>query len=269
MKSGFMRNASGFLSLVVAIALFADTPGAVGQECFVSSSPELTMIPDEHGNPVVLTTSRFLIFTAGDPDRIQAVRVSFEDLPAPFDIWNGSQLWLGPTSEVSENGASVVPVAGFPNFKAARLECEPFFTNWAELGAVSVFHEGIVASGLYRIDVIDETCDPDSKAGFSPTLNLATAKLGDVVSTCQTVPCGSPQGSRTVLDVFAILQRFVSSPTSPRKARTEMVPACLDLVTTISDVVQGVNGFQGFDYSDFFVPSTADPCDSPCVSPVR
>ncbi len=78
-------------------------------DCLLSSPPTPAQIPDAGGNLVVSTTNRFLSFSAGDRDRMQAARVTFVDLPAPYDIWNGSKLWVGAPSLVSEDGGTVDP----------------------------------------------------------------------------------------------------------------------------------------------------------------
>ena len=65
-------------------------------ECFtLSGAPE----------SVAETKNRFLSFIAGDPGRLQAVRVTLVVLPAPFDSWNEAALWVGPPRQVSEAGA--------------------------------------------------------------------------------------------------------------------------------------------------------------------
>jgi len=103
-------------------------------DCFPSSPPEAVTILDSDELPIVLTTNRFLTFTAGDADRSQAIRVTLVDLPTPFDTWNGATLWVGTPSEVSENGSSVPPIEGFPIFNAATLECTdtPRCMDWSK-----------------------------------------------------------------------------------------------------------------------------------------
>ncbi|MCH7592552.1 MAG: hypothetical protein IH989_07230, partial [Planctomycetes bacterium] len=84
-----------------------------------------TATPEQIGSDVS-TKNRFLSFTAGDASSTQGIRVTFDSLPPPYDLWNGAELWVGPTSQVTEAGANVVPTKGFPNFTAARLRCTPF-----------------------------------------------------------------------------------------------------------------------------------------------
>ena len=138
-----------------------------------------------------------------------------------------------------------------------------------------MFHEGIVPGAVFDIQVTDELCDLASETSFSGSLALSTAIFGDVVDYCgicdydsppDCVDCTPPEGQNNINDLFAIVTRFGSTPMAPRKPRTELEPACLDLITTISDLLQGVNAFIGLLYP--FEPSADDPCESTCVGPL-
>ncbi len=143
----------------------------------ISSPPEAEMIGTE-----VSTKNRFLSFAAGASGRNQAVRVTVVSLPPPFDVWDSTELWVGPPRAVSENGAIVDPndpsvPPGTPTFQAAMLECTrtPHCMDWSSLGTVHVFHEAVVPSKLaastgpieipavYDIQVVDCACDLPGK----------------------------------------------------------------------------------------------------------
>ena len=236
------------------------------EPCFAAASPLAEMIlklnPPQDPVPFVSVKNRFLSFTAGDVGRSQAIRLTLDALPAPFDTWNGTEMWVGLTSEVSEKGSSVEPTAGFPNFTAATLKCAPFFLDWGQLGTVHVFHEAIVPEGVYTLQAIDNSCSTTAEGNFSEPLAMTTAKWGDTVRDCSVIPCPPPEGVVNIIDVVSILNRFVSDPDSPRKARCDLEPACVDLVINISDVLFALGAFQGSPYP--FVPSAPDPCDSLC-----
>ena len=240
-----------------------------------SSDLDFDGIPDEC---VCLTTrmplpdvrgikNRYLSFTPRSADSAFAVRVSFIDLPAPFDIWNGTELWAGPPFQVSENGGTLLPIPAAATFEAAMLQCEPYFTNWGTLGAVHLFHEGIVPNGTYQIELLDATCPVAFDAGYSPPLDITTSRWGDTVEDCSAFPCGAPDGFINIVDITALIARFVSEPEAIIKARADLEPACVDLLVNISDAQHALSGFQGLPYP--FTPSTADPCDSPCMSPMQ
>ena len=64
-------------------------------------SPEIEVLP-VNGIPTEMTKVRNLAFSipyAGD----YAIQVTFDDLPSPFDIANGTAMWVAEPSEVCEN----------------------------------------------------------------------------------------------------------------------------------------------------------------------
>lgn len=231
----------------------------IADSCPPSSPPEPDLIGLE-----VSTKNRFLSFSVGDSGQTQGVRVTFASLPPPFDLWNGSQLWVGSTSQVSEAGSSVAPTPGFPNFTAATLRCEPVFVDWSSMGTIHLFHEGIVPGGIYAVDVVDESCDASTASSFSNPLPVTTAIWGDTVLDLSILPPPPAEGSVNVVDALAVLGRFASAPTSIVKARADLEPACLDLTINVSDVLSSLSGFVGLSYP--FTPTAGDPCLSTCPS---
>ena len=243
---------------------------AAGTTCATIScappQPQAQLIQDVLGDLVDSTKNRVLSFTTGDPGDIQAIRVTFVDLPPPFDAWNDAAMWVGPPSEISENGASVEPIGGFSNFSAATLRCDaPVFADWNARGVIHVFHEGIVPRGTYRVEAIDVQSSID-EGDFSTSLTLTTAAWGDTIADFSTDPPGPPEGIVNIVDALAVISRFGSVPGSIIKARADLEPSCLDLLINITDVVSSVTGFQGLSYP--FEPSDPDPCHSLCPNPL-
>ncbi|MCH7591419.1 MAG: hypothetical protein IH989_01385 [Planctomycetes bacterium] len=251
------------------------------QECIVASAA----IPDTLG-----AKNRYLSIVAGDSGRTQAVRVRFIDLPPPFDSGNGMTLWAqGPIHGIEfSNGP-------FPatRFNAASLGCTPVFTSWGDLvgscriqsgncfsnlhpgGACStdaecvpavlhLVHEWIVPGAAYEIQVIDGTCDVNNEAHYSPPLTVTTSRRGDITGGCPTRPCDPPDGNVDIIDVLADIRGFIRLEIV---ARTDIEPACVDLVVGIPDVLRVIRAFQGLPYP--YPPSAMDPCDSTCRQWVR
>lgn len=202
------------------------------------------------------------MFSAGDADQSQAIRVTFVNLKDLFNIWNGTQLWVGPPFETSENGASLSPIPSFPTSTAAQLQCEPFYTTWADLGTLHVFHEGIVPESQYAIDVINESDDLQNELRYSPELNLPTMLYGNITEDCDTDLDCHGTGSVDSSDIFAVVRKFRSEADAPVKAQTDLEPSCPDLVVSISDILSGVRAFMGLPYA--FQPSASHPCLSVC-----
>ena len=236
------------------------------EPCFSSAPPEAETIFDGKED-VVSTKNRFLSLSVGDAGRHQAIRLSLVSLPAPYDVWNGTELWVGPTKEVSEKATSIQPTGGFPNFHAATLRCAPFFREWNKLGTVHVFHEAIVPQGIYTVDVIDNSCSTKVEGNFSDPLTMTTAYWGDTVFDLSEDPPLPPGGPPVdVVDALALLESFSSVPGAITKARADLEPACLDLKINVSDVLFSLAGFSGLSYP--FVPTAPDPCESTCSNPI-
>ena len=232
--------------------------GAPECACVVADTP----VPDPLG-----IKNRFLSLSGGNPGTLTAIRVTFDALPPPFDLWNGAQLWVSTPVEVSESGASVTPVKGTPNFRAATLQCTgPVFLDWSAFGVVHLFHEGIVPGGAYHVDVISETCDLANALDFSTPLPMTTPIWGDTVLDLAQTPPLPPEGAVNIVDALAVLGRFASVPGAIIKARADLEPNCLDLLINVSDVLSSLAGFVGLPYP--FTATAADPCKSMCTNPL-
>ena len=197
--------------------------------------------------------------TAGATAVALAIRVTFVDLPAPFDLLNGQSMWVGEPREVSQNGANVDPVEGFPNFWAATLTCVPYYADWGALGTINVYHENVVPFGAYAIQVVKQACGAGSEINFSPALTITNAKWGDTMEICgDDGPCTPPEGSVNVSDVIAILGAFSSVPGAIVKPRADLEPATPDLTINVSDALAALTGFAGLPYP--FPITNASPC---------
>lgn len=200
---------------------------------------------------------RYLGVSAGDADRQQAVRITFQALPAPFDVHNGLSMWVGEPTETSERSGSVEPVPGKVNFMSATLQCDPFFADWGPLGIVQVYHRHIIPDAAYEIEVFDIdnlTTPVTSRMG-------ATSRWGDVAGnfdpTSGTWP--PPDGRVDVtVDAVGILDGFANRPNAPAKARTDLEPSTPDRKINITDVVFALDAFSGRPYP--FAPGPA-PCE--------
>ena len=236
--------------------------------CYLNavSPPTVETIANWGGSQVVSVKNRFLSFTnENNPARTQAVRVTFVDLPLPYNVWNGAQLWVGQPYDVSENRGTVDPVPGFPNFRAAPLECDPasaHYADWnADYGTVHVFHEGIVPGGTYALQAVDDTCDIQREEDYSAAAAVTNPRWGDTVGSFDaglglwTAPDGSVDVSA---DVVSALDKFGSLDTAPSKTRCDLEPAILDHKINITDVTVILDAFAGGDY--FFFPSSPTPC---------
>ncbi len=228
-------------------------------------------IPDECECPpadapqteaVMVTKNRYVSIVPGNAGWQTALRLRFVSLPAPFDVLNGSMMWVGEPVVISDHSGNVDPanVPGWPTLVVAALDCEPFYTDWSTSGTVHVYHEYIVPSGMYEIQSVIEGCHVGLESSYSAPLTMATSAWGDLVDNCATPPCGPPDGVVGVAtDVTAVVDKFKNLPGSPHKTRTDLEPAHVDHLLNITDLVFAVDAFLGMPYP-FPGPELADPC---------
>jgi hypothetical protein len=245
-------------------------------DCFASSPAEPDLL-DLEFNPVSQKI-RYLSFTAGDAGQSQAVRVTFLDLPAPYDTWNDVQLWVQEPYVRCENagysGGDPCPdgIGGLPQawFWCAQLGCDPYVADWTQYDMVHVFDEGIVPHGWYDLAVIEEGCrslsgwetDP---ALWSPAVQWIQSRWGDLIDNCTTTPCKPPDGSSGIVDVTAILDKWKNLPGNVMKVRADIegspagdhrVP---DQAINITDVTYCLGAFLGDTYPAPGFPAPSDP----------
>ncbi len=241
--------------------------------CYQAAPPFLETIDVQgaHGRsePIVVLKNRVISVSQNslDAGRTQAIRVTFVTLPEPYDVWNGTELWVGETAVVSDNGASIPGIVGFDIHTIAPLQCTgPVYKDWTSLAAgpvVHIYHEGIVPGGLYHVQMLDETCSVTFEGFYSDVLEVTNPVFGDVLRDLSYFPHGVPDGEVSILDIKGIVERFISAPGGISKPRAEMEPPCLDWQTNVGDWLVGVNAFQGWPYTP--VPTHAsDPCGSLC-----
>ncbi len=234
---------------------------AVTQACPTASTP----LPDLLGDK-----NRYVSFTAADVERQQAIRVTFVDLPWPYEDWNGTQMWVGEPTVYCENAGQDVPPPGGcgaspgmeREFLAATLQCTPVYRDWNADGVMHVFHEGLIPDGIYDVQVIEEACATTAESSYSPALGLMMSGWGDVVRDCTVIPCPPPDGSVDVTtDVTAILDKFKNSLNALITARADIEPQVPDQKINISDVTFALDAFRGRGYPPVSFPAASPrPC---------
>ena len=232
--------------------------GDVGGMAYLYGGPNCTPVDAPLAPASVTATNRFLAFEDGNAGARTAVRVTFDALPPPYDLWNGVTMWVGTPTSVSELGCcdDLTP----PTFVVAALQCDPYFAAWDEFGTVHVYHEGIVPGGQYLMQAVSNSCNTADPASFSTELVAVTSDWADVVGAFDvgSGTWSAPNGSVDVAaDVVAILNKFSSLPGSPEKVRVDIEPATPDLVINITDVTVALDAFAGGTYP-FSV--SAPPC---------
>ncbi len=166
----------------------------------------------------------------------------------------GCVRWVGQPALFRESQDS--PGAG--SFKAARLQCTPYYRNWSAEGLFYVVGGEVNPSSAFDVQQVAATCmgGEESCTAVSAALRIDTARFGDVVAPFNPpTPSTQPDG----LDVSALVSKFKNLPGSSSKALMQVQPNVPELNGDVSalDIVACVDAFKGFAY----------PFSGPCPCP--
>lgn len=251
LASGTANDGNESVSLPTSTSTGRIKVEAVGN-VFFAISPELVIMAgacqfSAAPQPALIQArNRYLSFSAGLAGLSQAIRVTFVDLPVPFNMYNGQTTWVAQPRDVSERPG--VTDSTPPTSKFATLACSPVFMDWGNVGLVHVYHAGIVPGGIYDIQVIESNCSTADENNFSPPLKLTQSVWGDVAGSfdSDTRMWTAPDGSVDIVtDALALLDGFLGQFSSPGKARIDLEPDTPDQLINIIDLLLGVDAFRG------------------------
>jgi hypothetical protein len=213
-------------------------------------------IPDECGctllaeppapEGVVTAKNRYLSFAPTNAGELTAIRVKLADLPAPFDAFDATTMWVSAPEEISE--ISGVGDNTPPVFFGARLVCDPVFMDWGGYDLVHVFDSAVVPGGRYEIQAIAADCDTEEETHYSAPLEVLTGDWGDLVGDCSVTPCTAPNGQTNFDDISALVDKFKNGPGAPIKARSDLSPDLPDRIIDFVDISRLVDAFRGVPY---------------------
>jgi hypothetical protein len=163
-----------------------------------------------------------------------------ETVPPDANGQGGCARWVGPPRVYLEDNGS----PGGATFKAARLQCTPFYHDWSAEGLVHIFGSDIAPSSTYELELVAQ-----AGAICSAPLTLQTARWGDI----------DGDGDVDGLDVTHQVNKFRNSSGAFSKAVTKVQPNFVDLNADVNaiDIVSAVDAFRGFAY----------PYSGPCPCP--
>lgn len=136
----------------------------------------------------------------------------------PFTGFEGQVRWVGPPTQYVESTSNATP------FRAASLQCTPFYHDWNTVGLLHVTGSAIVPSSVYFAERVSVACQgvedsPNCVSGgslVSPQLHIKTTRWGDVAEAYNP-PAITAQPD--VADISALVSKFRSAPGAPIKAR--------------------------------------------------
>jgi hypothetical protein len=194
----------------------------------------------------------YLSFVATNSGRAEtALRVTLVDMPAPFESFEGLQMWVGsPVTKCENAGASNPPCPVVPDlpdeFAAANLQCTPHCMDFGSVGLLSVADDEVIPGATYDIQAIDCTADFGVEASYSEPLTISTSLWGDLVGNCTVIPCTPPDGVVNITtDVTSVLDKFKNLPGCVLKARADLEPNMRDWLVNITDVTVCLDAFLG------------------------
>ena len=171
---------------------------------------------------------------------------------------------MGRTAgEVTELSGESVPTPT-PAFSAAKLQCDPFFTDWTVYDSVHAYGEPVIPGQSYEIALVASGCEMFDYA-LSDPLEVKTSPWGDFVGdvgACQTAGHGyvdcwtAPEDFVGFTDIGAMVDKFLNVPGAPQKSRADIMPCKPDLRIDFTDIPAVVDAFLVLPYP---CPSV-DPC---------
>lgn len=218
-----------------------------GGGCFTFTAGCTASNPVEPEEPSETSKIRYITFVPQNAGRQTALRVTLTDLPAPFEAYEGCQLWVADPGEVTEASGSNGPSPP-PTFLLAGLDTVPDCRDWGELGQIDVADDEIVPGATYDVQATDCECNFAVEGSYSAALVISTSQWGDLVGDCGVTPCTPPDGVVDFIDISAMVEKFKNLPGAPRKARADVAPDLADRVIDFLDISYCVEAFRALPY---------------------
>ncbi len=225
------------------------------------ASAEIITFPPNTYDPGPVPKNRYATLRVGGaPDLQMALRVTFVDLPPPFDCHNGEVRWVDTPRNVTEIPGQTDDEP--PTFLAAGLSSTPVLFDSDINGLLHVFGEEIVPEAVIEFQPFDGVCGMlNENTEKAPVTVDMTPRWGDTLENCATTPCGPPDGTvNLITDCVGIVDKFGGLPGAPIKARTDLrgavTPSLPDQRIDIVDVILCVDAFQG----DLYPYDWPEPC---------
>jgi hypothetical protein len=191
---------------------------------------------------------------AGMPSAIRVKLVSLHHPNPPyfgppgpsFAAFEGQYRWLGAPFDCQDS------VTLGTEFKCAVLQCTPMYVDWeAVLGPYVLYVTGseIVPSSTFLVQMIDEGQDVQNEANYTTSVQVKTARWGDVAEAFQQ-PSPAPLSQPDVFDVVAAVDRLKDLSNAMIKPRGQLQPAAVDPANafTVVEVAMAVDALKGKPY---------------------
>jgi hypothetical protein len=181
---------------------------------------------------------------------------AFEDATCTAPGEAGScERWVGPPFTFLE-GADI-PTSG--NYQAARLQCSPYYHDWASVGEFTVIGAEVIPSSSYAVTAYGESCK-GVETGCGSTVgpvSMFTRRWGDMSPSFEDG--NAPLTQPDAIDISVVVNKFKSLPGAPVKSIAQVQPNLPDANGDISalDISGVVDAVKNFAY----------PFTGPCICP--
>jgi hypothetical protein len=151
------------------------------------------------------------------------------------------------------------PASG--DYRAARLQCTPFYWDWENEGDITVIGAEIMPSSTYSVQTYGASCkgSEGSCTDVSASVTMFTRRHGDITGDFN--PPTLPK-QPDAIDISKVVDSFKGLPTGLAKAISKMTPNLPEhnLNVDAGDITQVVDAVKGFAYKN-------PPFDGPCPCP--
>jgi len=170
---------------------------------------------------------------------------TFESGPGCTDPM-GCIRWVGKPNAFLESQEN--PAQG--NLRAARLQCTPYYHDWAAEGIFQIVGGEVLPSSTYVIENLTASCAGNENicTKVSSPLQVKTARSGDVE---QPFNPPSTQEQPNAIDIAQVVNKLKNVAGAPSKAITQLQPDLPELNADINalDIVAVVDAVKQFAYS--------------------
>lgn len=205
----------------------------IPDSCEVACTP----IPPPTAAPDGINKNRYLTFDLGTASEPRAIHITLADLPPPFEAFEGQGRWVSFPLDRPDTQSTT--------FKAAALQCDPFYSSWSGVGVLAVYDPAIMPGGRYEIHAITDGCPLEDQLMATPLEIVTVPRWGDVVAPFNPP---SPTVQPDITDISALVDKFRNDPSAVPMARADVFPNVPDQVLDFSDISMVVDAFRGLPY---------------------
>jgi hypothetical protein len=142
---------------------------------------------------------------------------------------------------------------GIGNFKAARVQCAPYYHDWGSEGTIHVVGAEVIPSSSYEVEVFAASCMGNEATclDVSAPVTIGTRRFGDIAAAFNP-PSTTTQPD--AIDITQLVNKLKNVTGAPLKVKAQLQPNlpelnadvnALDIVAVVDAVKQLAYAFSG------------------------